>query len=35
LFDVFIGEKGIDKRVAIGRLMNGRDIETGKLEAAR
>jgi hypothetical protein len=33
LFDVFIGEKGIDKRVAVGRLLNGRDIETGILEA--
>lgn len=29
LFDVFIANKGIDKRTAIGRLMNGRDVETG------
>jgi hypothetical protein len=32
LFDVYIDRRGIDKAKAIGRLMNGRDVETGKLE---
>lgn len=29
LFDVFIDRHGIDKRVAVGRLMNDRDVLTG------